>query len=133
MWSRCTWMGYRTFGGQLFFLDPSKIDCRHRRRLYQYSYVFFLLCFCVFPLIDATRMHLTNISFFPFKYLYTWHVRLSSPFPFFLPPTLLHVPLFEIRIIYGKCIYMNILKSKVYKQPSSSVTMTGDLKFCIIY
>lgn len=47
VWSRCTWMGYRTFGGQLFFLDPSKIDCRHRRRLYQYSYVFFasLLCF----------------------------------------------------------------------------------------
>lgn len=81
VWSRCTWMGYGTFGGQLFFfLDPSKIDCRHRR-LYQYSY-FFLLRFCVFPLIDTRRMYLTNISFFPFKYLYTGTFYLSFFFAF---------------------------------------------------
>lgn len=40
------------------FLDPSKIDCRHRHRLYQYSYVFFFALprFCVYPLIDATSI-----------------------------------------------------------------------------
>lgn len=88
----------------------------------------FLLRFCVFPLIDATRMHLTNISFFPFKYLYAARSLEFFLFSFlsffFFALTLLHVPLFEIHIIYTLVYTCKLIKINVYNQSSDIVSTT---------
>jgi len=90
VWSRCTWMGYGTFGGQLFFYiyfwTPQKSTAATATAYINTVMFFFCLASLLCLSTNRCNEYLTNISFFPFKYLYRNRAArspLSSSFPFF--------------------------------------------------